>query len=49
MKKVYVHPIMDILPYRPQTTLCGSNNVLGVGTTGGDPEAQGRAPLRAAF
>ena len=49
MKKVYVHPIMDILPYRPLRTLCGSNNVLGEVTTGGDPDTQGRAPRRSVF
>lgn len=49
MKKVYVHPIMDILPYRPLTTLCGSNTGLGGGTTGGDPEQDGRAPQRLVF
>ena len=49
MKKVYVHPIMDILPYRPLTTLCGSNNGLGGGTDGGDPEKDGRAPQRPVF
>lgn len=49
MKKIYIHPTLDILLYRPLTTLCGSNNVLSGGTDGGDPDTQGRAPRRSVF
>ena len=46
MKKIYINPISEVIPFYAVNTLCGSGDGDGPGTIGGgdDPGAHGRAP-----
>ena len=51
MKKLYIQPTLEILPFRTMVALCVSGEVqegLGGGTNGGNPWDDGRAPHRTA-
>ncbi len=50
MKKLYIQPTLEILPFRAMTALCesGEGGASGSIGGGGDPEGLGRAPHRTA-
>ena len=49
MKKTYIQPTLEIMPFRAMNALCGSGEVqegIGGGTSGLNPYINGRAPHR---